>query len=109
MRFTTTALITLLTTLTLAQVTPNNAGAANVGKGDGSQFITGGCVSDADCSSGCCAQVAATGDGVCSAEAASEQNGKTGCGFTDPNADATVAAAQEQVEQQGFKRVVRRE
>lgn len=109
MRFTTTTLITLLTTLALAQLTPNNAGARNVGQGNGSQFITGGCVSDADCSSGCCAQVAATGDGVCSAEAASEQNGKTGCGFTDPNADAVIAAAQAQVEQQGFKRIVRKE
>jgi hypothetical protein len=92
-----------------AQVTPNNAGAKNVGQGDGSQFITGGCVSDADCSSACCSQVAATGDGVCSAEAASQQNGKTGCGFNDPNAQAVIAAAQAQVEQQGFKRVVRSE
>ena len=29
-------------------------GAANVGKGDASQFITGQCLSDADCASGCC-------------------------------------------------------
>ena len=93
----------------MAQVTPNNAGAKNVGAGNGAQFITGGCVSDADCGSGCCSQVAATGDGVCSAEAASQQNGKTGCGFTDPNADAVIAAAQDQVAQQGFKRVVRSE
>jgi len=64
-------------------------------------------VSDADCSSACCAQVAATGDGVCSAEAASQQNGKTGCGFSDPNAAAIIAAAQAQSEQQGFKRVVK--
>jgi hypothetical protein len=40
--------------------------------------------------------------GICSAEAASLQNGKTGCGFVDPNADATLAAAQAQVEKQGF-------
>ena len=77
--------------LSLAQVTPNNAGAKNVGAGNGAQFITGGCVSDADCSSACCSQVAATGDGVCSAEAASLQNGKTGCGFNDPNAAAVRA------------------
>ncbi|CAN9360410.1 unnamed protein product [Alternaria alternata] len=83
----------------MAQVTPNNAGAKNVGAGNGAQFITGGCVSDAD----------STGDGVCSAEAASQQNGKTGCGFTDPNADAVIAAAKEQVAKQGFKRVVRSE
>jgi hypothetical protein len=39
----------------MAQVTPNNAGAKNVGAGNGAQFITGGCVADADCSSACCA------------------------------------------------------
>jgi hypothetical protein len=83
-----------------AQITPNNAGARNVGQGNGSQFITGGCVNDADCSSGCCAD--ASGVGVCSAEAAQFQNGKNGCGFVDPNAAATIAAAQAQVERQGF-------
>ncbi|KAF1733507.1 hypothetical protein CRV24_007411 [Beauveria bassiana] len=31
------------------------AGAADVGNGQGKQFITGGCLSDADCRSGCCA------------------------------------------------------
>ncbi|XXG96845.1 hypothetical protein Hte_003136 [Hypoxylon texense] len=86
----------------LAQVTPNNAGAKNVGAGNAQQFITGGCVSDADCSSACCAQVQTTGLGVCSAEAASLQNGKLGCGFVDPNASQTIAAAQAQVEKQGF-------
>lgn len=91
--------------MTVAQITPNNAGASNVGSGDGSQFITGGCVADADCSSGCCAD--ASGVGVCSAEAAQFQNGKNGCGFADPNAAATIAAAQAQVAQQGFKRVIR--
>ena len=70
------------------------------------RFITGGCVSDADCSSGCCAGNPDVG--VCSAEAASLQAGKTGCGFVDANSDATIAAAQAQVEQQGFKRVVRK-
>ncbi|KAI4868752.1 hypothetical protein F4820DRAFT_444670 [Hypoxylon rubiginosum] len=86
----------------LAQVTPNNAGAKNVGEGNAQQFITGGCVSDADCSSACCAQVQTTGLGVCSAEAASLQNGKLGCGFVDPNASKTIAAAQAQVDKQGF-------
>ena len=111
---TTTSLPTPLTNthqvaaMAAAQVTPNNAGAKNVGAGNGAQFITGGCVSDADCSSACCSQVAATGDGVCSAEAASLQNGKTGCGFNDPNAAAVIAAAQAQVELQGFKRAVRK-
>ncbi|KAL1862892.1 Biotrophy-associated secreted protein 2 [Diaporthe australafricana] len=81
---------------------PNDAGAKSVGAGDASQFITGGCVNDADCSSACCAEITASGDGICSAEAASEQNGKAGCGFVDPNADATIAAAKAQVEKQGF-------
>jgi len=84
----------------MAQITPNVAGARNVGSGDGSQFITGGCVANADCASSCCAD--ASGVGVCSAEAAQFQNGKNGCNFVDPNADATIAAAQAQVELQGF-------
>jgi hypothetical protein len=83
-------------------LTPNNAGAKNVGAGDGSQFITGGCVNDADCSSACCAEISGQGIGICSAEAASLQNGKLGCGFVDPNAAATIAAAKAQVEKQGF-------
>ncbi|EHL02607.1 biotrophy-associated secreted protein 2 [Glarea lozoyensis ATCC 20868] len=86
-------------------VTPNNAGARSVGLGDGSQFITGGCVSNADCSSACCAGNPTVG--VCSAEAASLQAGKTGCGFLDQNKAATIAAAKAQVAKQGFKRVVR--
>jgi hypothetical protein len=93
----------------MAQVTPNNAGAKNVGAGNGAQFITGGCVADADCSSACCAQVASSGAGVCSAEAASNQNGKTGCGFSDPNATKVIAAAKAQVAKQGFKKMVRSE
>ncbi|KAK0610680.1 hypothetical protein B0T17DRAFT_593766 [Bombardia bombarda] len=88
------------TTLTLAQITPNLAGARNVGSGNGAQFITGGCVNNADCASGCCAN--ASNVGVCSAEAAAFQNGKNGCNFVDPNAAATIAAAQAQVEKQGF-------
>ncbi|WYZ37213.1 hypothetical protein EsH8_II_000719 [Colletotrichum jinshuiense] len=83
-----------------AQITPNKAGARSVGKGDGSQFITGGCVDDADCSSACCAD--ASGVGVCSAEAAQFQNGKNGCNFVDPNRAATIAAAEAQVKKQGF-------
>jgi hypothetical protein len=94
--------------MSMAQVTPNNAGAKNVGTGNGAQFITGGCVSDADCSSACCAQVASSGKGVCSAEVASNQNGKTGCGFNDPNAATVIAAAKAQVAKQGFKRAVRK-
>ncbi|KAF2117382.1 biotrophy-associated secreted protein 2 [Lophiotrema nucula] len=103
MRFTIAALFALASIA--AAVTPNNAGAKSVGAADGSQFITGGCTSDADCSSACCAGNPDVG--VCSAEAASLQAGKTGCGFVDPNADATIAAAKAQVAKQGFKRVVR--
>ncbi|KKA27537.1 hypothetical protein TD95_005015 [Thielaviopsis punctulata] len=85
----------------MAVVEPNNAGAKNVGSGNGSQFITGGCVSNADCVSACCANNG-EGKGVCSAEAAALQNGKEGCGFVDPNSQATIAAAQEQSRKQGF-------
>ncbi|KXX74114.1 hypothetical protein MMYC01_209470 [Madurella mycetomatis] len=98
-RLTVAALLTFAIAA-MAQITPNNAGARSVGNGQGAQFITGGCVNNADCASGCCAD--ASGIGVCSAEAAQFQNGKNGCGFVDPNADATIAAAQAQVERQGF-------
>ncbi|KAK3376239.1 hypothetical protein B0T24DRAFT_656341 [Lasiosphaeria ovina] len=81
-------------------ITPNNAGAKNVGNGKALQFITGGCVNDADCASACCAN--ASNVGVCSAEAAAFQNGKAGCNFVDPNAAATLAAAKAQVAKQGF-------
>ena len=87
----------------LAQVIPNDAGASNVGNGQGQQFITGGCVADADCdpANACCADNG-QGVGVCSGVAAALQNGKLGCGFSDPNADATIAAAEAQVAEQGF-------
>ncbi|KAI0805724.1 hypothetical protein GGR55DRAFT_271662 [Xylaria sp. FL0064] len=58
-------------------VDPNTAGAANVGKGDGSQFITGQCLSDADCASTCCAT-----DGKCAARAVVESpQDPRDCGF----------------------------
>lgn len=88
------------TSLALA---PNNAGAKDVGNGKGLQFTTAGCTSDADCESACCADIGTTNVGICSAEAASLQNGKTGCGFVDPNAAATIAAAKAQVAKQGFR------
>ncbi|TAQ90343.1 hypothetical protein B7494_g1316 [Chlorociboria aeruginascens] len=95
--------ITMALTFTmtvLATVTPNNAGAKDVGNGKALQFTTGGCIDDADCESACCAGNPTVG--VCSAAAASEQNGKTGCGFVDPNSAATIAAAEAQVKKQGF-------
>ncbi|KAK8041542.1 hypothetical protein PG994_014549 [Apiospora phragmitis] len=61
-----------------AAVDTSKPGSQNVGKADGSQFITGQCTSDADCASGCCAKP----KGVCSAEAVSNVDGKQGCGFT---------------------------
>ena len=81
---------------------PNNAGAVSVGNGKGEQFITGGCIDDADCSSDCCADIGTSEVGICSAEAAALQNGKTGCGFVDPDPAKTIAAAQAQVKKQGF-------
>ncbi|MCJ1355462.1 MAG: hypothetical protein MMC33_005454 [Icmadophila ericetorum] len=54
------------------------SGAKNVGNGKGLQFITGQCLSDADCGSGCCAGPS----GICSGLGAQLQNGKTGCGFS---------------------------
>ncbi|OAA46812.1 hypothetical protein NOR_02448 [Metarhizium rileyi] len=60
------------------------AGAKNLGNGQGKQFITGQCLSDADCASACCAQQNG-GAGVCSGVGAAFQAGKTGCGFVDPN------------------------
>lgn len=84
-----------------AVVTPNVAGAKNVGAGAGAQFITGGCTANADCGSACCANNS-QGLGVCSAEAAALQNDKQGCGFVDPAAAKTIAAAKAQVAKQGF-------
>ncbi|KAL7943416.1 hypothetical protein V8C42DRAFT_106641 [Trichoderma barbatum] len=52
-------------------------GAKNIGNGNGQQFITGACLSDADCASGCCA--ALNGGAVCSGVGAQFQNGKKGC------------------------------
>ncbi|KAH7348839.1 major facilitator superfamily domain-containing protein [Rhexocercosporidium sp. MPI-PUGE-AT-0058] len=53
------------------------AGVANVGNGNGAQFIGGQCLSNKDCASNCCANPI----GICSGIGASEQAGKTGCGF----------------------------
>jgi hypothetical protein len=66
-------------------------GSANVGKGDGSQFITGQCFSNADCASGCCAGL--NGAAVCSGPAVGNANGKTGCGFTLASVRASSSAA----------------
>lgn len=64
---------------------PNNAGAKDVGNGQGQQFTTGGCVDDADCRSACCAEIGSSNVGICSAVGAQFQNTKQGCGFVDPD------------------------
>jgi hypothetical protein len=64
------------------QLSPDPSGDDNVGNNQGLQFITGGCLSDADCASGCCAGLA-SGDAVCSGPAVSFAQGKQGCGFGD--------------------------
>jgi len=68
-------------------------------------------VSDADCQQGCCAGGATSNTGraagICSGIGAEFQNGKTGCGFKDPNAAANIADAKAQVKKQGFRREVR--
>ncbi|CAG8977140.1 hypothetical protein HYALB_00003361 [Hymenoscyphus albidus] len=91
-------------------VTTVNAGAGAVGKGSGGQFTVGGCISDADCGSKCCAGGAVSGIsgrtnvGVCSGVGGGveNQNGKTGCGFVDPNANLTLQENAAQVKKQGF-------
>ena len=64
-------------------------GAKNVGNGKGAQFVTGQCLSDADCASGCCANPT----GICSGEGAANQQGKTGCGFVSGGAASPAPAA----------------
>ncbi|KAF8305643.1 hypothetical protein DL93DRAFT_301837 [Clavulina sp. PMI_390] len=65
---------------TVVAVPPFNSGSGNIGTGEGQQFITGQCVSDADCASGCCAFPT----GICSGPDAAFQDGKQGCGFFAP-------------------------
>jgi hypothetical protein len=66
-------------------------GAKNVGNGKGAQFITGQCLSDADCASGCCAKPT----GICSGPGAATQQGKTGCGFGGGSSSPASAAPKE--------------
>ncbi|KAI0123184.1 hypothetical protein BJ170DRAFT_103316 [Xylariales sp. AK1849] len=91
-----TALAFAITVLAIpSPLTPDPAGAKNVGNGAGGQFIGGACLSTADCASACCATLA--GAGICSGVGAQFQAGKQGCGFGDggaaPAAAATSAAA----------------
>lgn len=59
-------------------------------------------MANADCASACCAQQNG-GTGVCSGKGAQFEAGKTGCGFVDPNKQATIAAAKKQSGAQKFK------
>ncbi|RCI15946.1 hypothetical protein L249_1957 [Ophiocordyceps polyrhachis-furcata BCC 54312] len=59
---------------------PDPAGAKNVGKGDGSQFIPGECKRNADCESNCCALVGGKDFAVCSGPDVGNAQGKQGCG-----------------------------
>ncbi|TQV92452.1 hypothetical protein V2A60_007142 [Cordyceps javanica] len=80
------AVAALLTFAVSVLAVGDAAGAANVGNGQGKQFITGACLSDADCASGCCAGLK---DGaVCSARAVANEQGKQGCGFGGAGAGA---------------------
>ncbi|KIV83545.1 hypothetical protein PV11_05564 [Exophiala sideris] len=64
------------------------AGAANVGNGAGKQFITGQCLSDADCASGCCG----FNSGLCAgAIIAQTRDGGCGHGNSTPNDNAAQA------------------
>jgi hypothetical protein len=92
------SLIIRLIVLTIAfaapqpQLSPDPNGADKVGNGAGLQFITGGCLSDADCASGCCAGLS-SGDALCSGPAVSTAQGKQGCGFIGSGAAATNGTA----------------
>ncbi|KAJ8077870.1 hypothetical protein AAF712_015509 [Marasmius tenuissimus] len=65
---------------TRSPLSPDPNGAKNLGNGKGGQFITGQCLSNADCASGCCAKLDSIG--ICSGPLAADQQGKQGCGFS---------------------------
>lgn len=70
--------------LAARQLKPDAAGKQNLGNGAGRQFITGQCLSNADCASACCATLPQSGGatiGICSGPAVSFAQGKQGCGF----------------------------
>jgi len=70
--------------LSARQLKPDDSGKKNIGNGVGLQFITGQCLSNADCASGCCATLPQGGTtiGICSGPAVGNAQGKQGCGFT---------------------------
>ncbi|CAK7223582.1 hypothetical protein SBRCBS47491_005257 [Sporothrix bragantina] len=79
-------------------ITPDPNGDKNVGNGQGLQFITGGCLSTADCSQAvvqsCCAFIAGgASTGICSGADVGNVNGKAGCGFGDGGSATTTASS----------------
>ncbi|EHY60780.1 hypothetical protein HRR83_000547 [Exophiala dermatitidis] len=82
------AFATVTAAASTASINSAAPGAANVGTGSGTQFITGQCLSDADCASGCCG----FNSGKC-AGAIIAQTRDGGCGFGDaqPNDNAAQA------------------
>ncbi|KAK2768527.1 hypothetical protein FQN54_000383 [Arachnomyces sp. PD_36] len=81
-----TLLVALFTFNLVALGQDQNADAA--GNGNGQQFITGKCLSDADCASGCCG----FNSGLCAgAVVAQERDG--GCGFGDAQSNDDAAQA----------------
>jgi hypothetical protein len=79
MHFATLVSFVLVAVATAAPLSPDPAGAKNVGNGQGGQFITGECTSDADCNSGCCATLGNIV--ICSGVAVADVQGKSGWGF----------------------------
>ncbi|KAG7090444.1 hypothetical protein E1B28_009562 [Marasmius oreades] len=61
-------------------LSPDAAGVVHIGNGRGEQFITGQCLSNADCASGCCATLGEID--ICSGPAVANEQGKSGCGFS---------------------------
>jgi GH24 family phage-related lysozyme (muramidase) len=72
-----------------APLSPDPAGVPHIGNGQGQQFITGQCLSNADCGSGCCATLGNIG--ICSGPDVANVSGKSGCGFGGGGAPAPAA------------------
>jgi len=79
MRYTFLASVAFAALVSSSPLAPDPNGVPHVGNGKGEQFITGQCLSNADCQSACCATLGNIG--ICSGPGAATQQGKTGCGF----------------------------
>lgn len=87
----------------MTQSIPDPADEEAVGQGDGSQFIHGCCVSNDDCSTGCCDNSGGS-VGICFVLLDQLENRKEGCDFVDPNIQETISAVatEAQAEEQAF-------